>query len=115
MASVIAYALIATRVPARSALVAGTLCPKPDAPAQFVDGEEPDAPAAAHGARGMVFVSVTLAADGSIITTSVRKTSQNAALDAAALAAAKEASYAPACRSGKPVTSTYLYVARFGS
>jgi TonB family protein len=100
---------------AATPLSPAALCPKPDAPAQFVDGEEPDTPAAAHGARGMAFVSVALAADGAVLSTAVTRSSRNAALDAAAVEGAKEASYAPACRSGKPVKSTYLYVARFGT
>jgi len=86
-------------------------CTQPDRDARVVNPVTPDRPAAAAelGAFGTVDVRVTLAADGSVVSTAIEHSSGFASLDAAAKDAAARARYAPALSKCAAAGGTYLY------
>jgi TonB family protein len=67
--------------------------------------------ALASRARGDVVLVVTVDAEGRVVKTEVDKTSGDAGLDEAAVAAARQWTFAPALRDGRPVRCRIL--ARF--
>jgi protein TonB len=66
-----------------------------------------------QGATGTVQVKVSLNPSGGVISTSIYKSSGNAELDQAALAAAHESTYNPEIEDCQPVAGTYLFRAGF--
>jgi TonB family protein len=60
---------------------------------------------ALHLPKKTVYVAVTIDAMGSLVQSKIWRTSGNAAMDAAALEAARESTFAPATRKCAPVTS----------
>ncbi|MEO6991484.1 MAG: TonB family protein [Candidatus Baltobacteraceae bacterium] len=90
-------------------------CAVPNKEATMTNGVQPDTPEIAKqaGATGTVNVEVTLTAGGSVVSTSVYKSSGNSALDQAAIAAAKQSSFAPATKDCQPVGGSYLFRADF--
>ncbi len=63
--------------------------------------------------EGTVIVRVTIGPDASLLDAAIDESSGNAALDAAALAAARASLYTAPLRDGKPVTAQYLIVYEF--
>jgi periplasmic protein TonB len=92
-------------------------CAQPHKDATTTRPVEPDYPdlARQQGAVGTVQVKVSLTPTGSVVSTSVYKSSGNALLDKAALAAARASSYAPEVEDCSPVAGTYLFRADFSS
>jgi TonB family protein len=90
-------------------------CAIPNADARVVDKVSPEYPDSArmNGAVGEVDVKVSLSPTGAILHASVYKSSGNAALDFAALAAAKASSYAPEVAECRNVGGDYLFHAEF--
>jgi periplasmic protein TonB len=66
-----------------------------------------------EGVEGTVIVLVTIGPDGSLLDATVDQSSGNAALDAAALAAARDSLYTAPLRDGRPVTAQYRIVYEF--
>lgn len=93
----------------------GAACANPNVPAhvlQAVDPAYPDSAAQAH-VYGTVLIAVTLSETGAVVSTSISKSSGNAALDDAALHAAQTSSYAPDYVNCRPVGGTYIFRAIF--
>jgi protein TonB len=92
-------------------------CALPHKDATTTRPVEPDYPdlARQQGAVGTVQVKVSLSPTGSVVSTSVYKSSGNALLDKAALSAARASSYAPEVEDCAPVAGTYLFRADFNS
>jgi protein TonB len=90
-------------------------CANPNVPATTTRPVEPDYPEMARqqGMTGTVQVKVTLAATGSVQGAVVYKSSGSAALDNAAIAAAKQSSYAAEVDNCVPTAGTYLFRADF--
>jgi TonB family protein len=90
-------------------------CAQPHKDATTTRRVEPDYPdlARQQGAVGTVQVKVSLSATGSVVSTSVYKSSGNGALDRAALAAARVSSYSPGIEACEPVPDTLLFRADF--
>jgi TonB family protein len=60
-----------------------------------------------------VFVEVTIDAQGRLVDTKIYRSSGNAAIDQAALRAARQSSYAPKIVDCVPVEGTYIFHADF--
>lgn len=90
-------------------------CAVPNKDATMTNGVQPDTPEIAKqaGATGTVNVEVTLSATGTVLSTSVYKSSGNSSLDQAAIAAAKQSGFAPALKDCLPVGGSYLFRADF--
>ena len=78
-------------------------------------GVTPDTPEMAReqGITGVSQIEVTLDASGAVMSASVYKSSGSAALDNAALAAARASRYSPALESCHAVGGSYLFRAEF--
>jgi protein TonB len=92
-------------------------CSQPHKDASTTRPVEPDYPdiARQQGAVGTVQVKVSLSATGSVVGTSVYKSSGNGALDRSALAAARASSYAPEVEDCAPIAGQYIFRADFNS
>jgi len=90
-------------------------CARPHMDARITRVVEPDYPNSAReqGATGTVLVKVSLNPSGGVKSTSIYKSSGNAELDQAALAAAHESTYSPEVEDCQPVGGTYLFRASF--
>ncbi len=90
-------------------------CDMPFAQASPIKLARPSYPQSAvdEGAVGTVRIKVSLAANGAVTNTGVYSTSGNAALDAAALDAARRTTYNPEVFECKPLTGDYLFTADF--
>jgi protein TonB len=91
-------------------------CANPNAPAAIkgspVEPEYPDI-AREQGAVGTALIKVTLSAEGSVTDVSVNKSAGNAALDKAAMDAAKSTSYVAETTNCVPTAGSYLFQADF--
>jgi protein TonB len=91
-------------------------CANPNAPAAIKGSPvEPDYPdiAREQGAVGTALVKVTLSATGSVTDVSINKSAGNAALDKAAMDAAKSTQYVPETDNCVPTAGSYLFQADF--
>ncbi len=90
-------------------------CAVPNKDASTTRAVEPDYPdmARQQGAVGTVQVKVSLSATGSVLSTSVYKSSGNSSLDQAALSAARASSYAPETENCVPIAGNYIFRADF--
>lgn len=90
-------------------------CANPNADAIATDKVTPDMPEIARqmGATGTAQIKVTLDEKGHVTDASVFKSTNNRALDNAALLAAKQSKYAPETRNCVAVTGSYLYTVTF--
>jgi TonB family protein len=90
-------------------------CARPHMDALITRVVEPDYPKSAReqGVTGTVLVRVSLDPSGGVMSTSIYKSSGNAELDQAALAAAHESTYSPEIEDCQPVRGTYLFRASF--
>jgi TonB family protein len=88
------------------------VCAHPNVEASVTD---PVAPQLPHSAKvaGSASVTVTIAADGSVAHAVVSKSSGNAEIDAAVLAAAERSKYSPQVANCSPVQGTYVFLAQF--
>jgi protein TonB len=132
----IVIAPVRVRPPKIQGLAAGTQPPlapqQPDAPqieasptpmdardiivtARFIKQVQPEYPQEAidAGAQGTVVILVTIGPDGSASDIRVSQSSGSAALDRAALEAAKESTFAPPEVDGQPATQTYRIIYTF--
>lgn len=84
-------------------------------PSAFVHQIQPEYPQIARdeGAQGDVMIRVTIGPQGEVVDALVAVSSGNASLDAAALNAAKDSTYAPPLENGVPTTQAYLIVYTF--
>ena len=82
-------------------------------PAIAIKRVTPDYPKAANGATGLVQIKFTLNDKGELLSTSVYKSSSNAALDEAAENAARQSTYAPGYHECKPVGGSWLFTVDF--
>jgi protein TonB len=91
-------------------------CANPNAPAAIkgtaVEPEYPDI-AREQGAVGTATIKVTLSAAGAVTDVSVNKSAGNAALDKAAMDAAKATAYVPETDNCVPTGGSYLFQADF--
>jgi periplasmic protein TonB len=92
-------------------------CAVPNKDAVLTRGVEPEYPEIARqqGAVGTTQVKVTLTATGGVSAATVYKSSGNAALDNAAVAAARASSYAPETENCAPIAGSYLFRADFNT
>ncbi len=92
-------------------------CSRPDVPAALAQKVVPQMPemAVEQGAAGTVAVKVSLSENGSVLGTSLDRTSGNASLDQEAIKAARQSTYYPARANCTAVPSTYLFVVEFRS
>jgi protein TonB len=90
-------------------------CANPHVDATVTRAVEPDYPELARqqGAVGVTQVEVTLTETGAVSDTKVYKSSGNASLDKAALAAAKQSAYSPEIDNCQKEAGTYLFRAEF--
>ena len=90
-------------------------CARPHMDAMMTRPVQPNYPESARtqGATGTVQGKVSLDPSGGVISTSIYKSSGNAELDRAALAAAHESIYSPEIEDCRPVVGTYLFRANF--
>lgn len=89
-------------------------CSTPDVEAKTVVAISPDAPVAASGfGDALAMIKVDLDAQGNVTGVSVYKSTGSPELDRAAMAAARESSYAPEERDCKPVSGSYLFKVEF--
>lgn len=103
---------LATALPATPA----PQCATPNQEASVTDAVAPDYPDSARGlGYGLVsvLVEVTLDAKGSLTEAKIAQSSGNAALDASALQAARESTYAPKIVNCEPAAGTYIFRADF--
>lgn len=86
-------------------------CAKPNLAARTIDAMVPDRPAIAvdRGAVGTVAVRVELDASGDVLGASIQYSAGDAALDAAALEAARHSRFAPEIVDCAPHSGTYLF------
>jgi protein TonB len=91
-------------------------CANPNAPAAIkgspVEPEYPDI-AREQGAVGTALIKVTLSAEGAVTDVSVNKSAGNAALDKAAMDAAKSTQYVAETTNCVPTAGSYLFQADF--
>jgi protein TonB len=87
----------------------------PNADAATTNAVQPDFPEIARqqGAAGVTKVKVSLSATGGVVAVSVYKSAGNAALDQAALAAARASSYTPEIENCVKVPGNYIFSADF--
>lgn len=90
-------------------------CTAPDVPAHALNAITPETPELARqeGLSGVTEVRVDLAADGSVESVSVFRSSGSTLLDAAAVRAAKASSYAANQRDCKSISGSYIFRAEF--
>lgn len=90
-------------------------CAQPDREARTIDTVQLQAPEIAReqGLTGTAQVEVTLRPDGGVQSVAIYKSSGSTALDDAALAAARQTTYAAARRNCEPVPGSYLFTAEF--
>jgi protein TonB len=83
--------------------------------ARFIKQVQPEYPQEAidAGAQGTVVILVTIGPDGSATDIRVSQSSGSAALDRAALQAAKQSTFAPPEVDGQPATQTYRIIYTF--
>jgi TonB family protein len=107
--------------PAPTATVAPTAtppaCANPNRLATATEKVTPDMPEIARemGATGTAQIKVTLDANGTVTAVAVFKSTNNKALDQAALQAAQQSKYAPEIHNCRPVGGSYLYTVTFES
>ncbi len=98
------------------AATTGPMCSSPNADASVID---PMSPAYPDSARDLglglvsVAVQVTIDAHGRVVDARIFRSSNNAAIDQAALRAARGSTYAPRIAKCAPVDGTYLFNADF--
>lgn len=92
-------------------------CANPNADATATQKVTPDMPEIARqmGAQGTAQIKVTLDTKGNVTNAAVYKSTNNSALDKAALQAAQQSKYAPEIRDCVPTGGSYLYVVTFES
>jgi TonB family protein len=92
-------------------------CANPNADAVATQKVTPDMPEIARqmGATGTAQIKVTLDAKGNVTAVSVYKSTNNRALDQAALQAAQQSRYSPQVKDCVAVAGSYLYVVTFES
>jgi len=110
----------ATPAPTAAPTSAGTpapACANPNQPAAATQKVTPDMPEIARqmGASGTAQIKVTLDANGNVLSVSVFKSTNNRALDQAALQAAQQSKYSAEVRNCQPVGGAYLYTVTFES
>jgi protein TonB len=90
-------------------------CAVPNKDATTTRAVEPEYPEMAkqQGVVGVTQVKVSLSATGSVQGVAVYKSSGNAALDQAALSAARASAYAPEVENCQPIAGSYLFRADF--
>ncbi len=90
-------------------------CAVPNKEAATTRAVQPDYPdiARQQGAAGTTQVKVSLSATGAVLGTAVYRSSGNAALDSAALAAARASAYSPEIENCERVPGSYLFQADF--
>ena len=90
-------------------------CANPNVDAVATDKVTPDMPEIARqmGATGTAQIKVTLDETGKVTDTTIYKSTNNKALDNAALTAAKQSRYAPEVRNCVKVAGSYLYTVTF--
>jgi D-alanyl-D-alanine endopeptidase (penicillin-binding protein 7) len=84
-------------------------CENPNAPAMVSVPAPPRPSNGAKNARGWATIRVTVAANGKVTKALVDKSSGNAAVNEAALAAAEHSTFTPKMLNCKPVPGTYLF------
>jgi TonB family protein len=101
--------------PARGgAIVAATACKNPNADPVPIDPAEPDLPKSQFPAHKVsAVVVVTIAPSGKAIAAHVYRSSGDANVDRAVLAAAEKSTYSPKLVNCVPVQGTYLFKAEF--
>ncbi len=99
------------------ARVSAAQCAEPNAEAKAVHTVTPAYPreAASKALEGGVTVRVTIGVNGSVTAASVLKTSGNAALDAAAVAAAKASTFTPKTVNCAPTPASYAFHVMFAA
>ena len=92
-------------------------CANPNAEATATQKVTPDMPEIARqmGAQGTAQIKVTLDPNGGVISVTVFRSTNNRALDQAALQAAQQSKYAPEIRNCQKVGGSYLYTVTFES
>ncbi|MGH7660200.1 MAG: TonB family protein [Vulcanimicrobiaceae bacterium] len=105
---------------APTATVAATAkpsCANPNQVATATQKVVPDMPEIARqmGATGTAQIKVTLDPNGGVTAVTIFKSTNNKALDQAALQAAQQSKYAPEVRNCQPVGGSYLYTVTFES
>lgn len=105
----------ATAAPAPTATKAS--CANPNADATATQKVTPDMPEIARqmGATGTAQIKVTLDANGNVTAVSVFRSTNNKALDQAAMQAAQQSKYSPEIRDCQKVGGSYLYTVTFES
>lgn len=89
-------------------------CSSPDVEAKTLVAISPDAPADATGfGEALAMIKVDLDAQGRVTGASVYKSTGSLELDRAAMAAARESSYAPEERNCQAVSGSYLFKVEF--
>lgn len=106
--------------PAPTATATGTpgpSCANPNVEATATQKVTPDMPEIARqmGATGTAQIKVTLDPNGGIVSATVFRSTNNRALDQAALQAAQQSKYAPEIRNCQKVGGSYLYTVTFES
>ena len=110
-----------TAAPAAAATAAPTptrpACANPNVDAIATDKVTPEMPEIARqmGATGTAQVKVTLDEGGKVLATSIYKSTNNRALDNAAIDAAKQSKYAPEVKNCVKTAGSYLYTVTFES
>jgi TonB family protein len=98
------------------AATTGPMCSNPNAEASVIDAMSPAYPDSARDlGLGLVsaFVEVTIDAQGRLVDAKIYRSSSNAAIDQAALRAARQSSYAPKIVDCVPVDGRYIFHADF--
>ena len=108
----------APATPGQPATPAPTLkptCANPNADANATNPVTPDYPeiAKAQGVEGTTQIAVALDASGNVLSATVHKSAGNAALDNAAISAAKQSKYSPEVVNCVKTAGTYLFRADF--
>jgi protein TonB len=106
----------ATPAPTATAVTtAKPACANPNQVATATQKVTPDMPEIARqmGATGTAQIKVTLDASGNVMGVTVFKSTNNKALDQAALQAAQQSKYAPEVHNCQPVGGSYLYTVTF--
>lgn len=102
--------------PAPAATAVALACMQHDiTPAVTATPQPVDIPADARASKasGVAAIQVQLDAQGNVTDTSVAKSSGSTALDAVAIALAKDATYSPALVKCKPVAAAYTFTVKF--
>jgi protein TonB len=109
-------ALAATTLqPASAAASRATACASADVDARLARPANPVRPtlAVAQGATGTALVEIKLSPSGTVLAARVAKSTGNAALDRAALEAARQSTFAPAIHQCEPTGGSYRLSVEF--